>query len=423
MLENESNILTIIDSLYKDRIGLAYARVSDLKQEREGHGRESQENRCKNELRALGVPYQMTFPDTYTGGGDFMNRPAMREMLAYIDAHPHQKFVVIFDDLKRFARDVEFHLKLRAAFQKRGVVLRCLNYNFDDTAEGRFVELILAGQAELERHQNKRQVVQKMKARMEMGYWPFARKKGYDIVKDPLHGKIPVPNKEGLKILKPALEMFARGELLRKIDVARYLLEHGFWKGKYADKYLDAVSDMLADCFYMGDIEYVPWAVTRRKGRHEGIISSAVFENIQKRLNKGSSTTRTRKDIRADLPVRGLVKCICGGHITAAWSKGRSGRHAYYWCINRKCDLYKKNIVAESIESGFYALLKQAKVKQEVGKVIDVVFERVWKQETANLEQQEKVIIREVKDLHERIREVTDLARKAPTPNLKAVYE
>jgi DNA invertase Pin-like site-specific DNA recombinase len=103
---------------YEGRIGLVYVRVSAKKQETEGHGRESQEGRCKKELLALGVTFHTTFPDTYTGAGDFMDRPAMKAMLEYIDAHPHQKFVVIFDDLKRFARDTVFHLKLRRALKK-----------------------------------------------------------------------------------------------------------------------------------------------------------------------------------------------------------------------------------------------------------------------------------------------------------------
>jgi DNA invertase Pin-like site-specific DNA recombinase len=124
------------------------------------------------------VPHTKSFPDSFTGAGDFMKRPAMKALLAYVDANPHKKYVVIFDDLKRFARDVEFHIKLRAAFKARDVLLVCLNYNFDESPEGRFSETIMAAQAELERHQNRRQVIQKQKARLEAGYWTFGGKKG-----------------------------------------------------------------------------------------------------------------------------------------------------------------------------------------------------------------------------------------------------
>src|SRR3989344_4391820 len=127
---------------YYGRVGLVYARVSDKSQETYGHGREGQDARCKDDLRNIRVPYEESFLDTFTGGGDFMKRPAMRALLEYIDANPHKKFVVVFDDLKRFARDVEFHIRLRSAFKARDVVLRCLNFNFDESPEGEFVEIM-----------------------------------------------------------------------------------------------------------------------------------------------------------------------------------------------------------------------------------------------------------------------------------------
>ena len=177
---------------YEGRDGLVYARVSSKRQELEGSGLQSQDGRCVSDLAAIHVPYDRSFLDSFTGRGDFMKRPAMRELLAYIDARPHKKFVVVFDDLKRFARDVEFHIKLRAAFAARDVVLRCLNYNFDESPEGHFAELVMAGHAQLEREQNSRQVVQKQRARLEAGYNAFAAKRGYIATQDPLHGKIDI---------------------------------------------------------------------------------------------------------------------------------------------------------------------------------------------------------------------------------------
>jgi site-specific DNA recombinase len=420
----ENRAITVNDHPYKDRMGLAYTRVSSKKQETEGSGLQSQETRCINELAALSVPYKLTFKDSFTGGGDFMKRPAMRELLAYIDSNPHQKFVVVFDDLKRFARDVEFHIKLRAAFRARDVVLKCLNYNFDESPEGRFAELIMAGQGQLEREQNRRQVIQKMKARMENGYWPFSQKKGYDIVKEPLHGKIAKPNKIGLKLLKPALEAFARGEFANRADFCKSLVQKGFWRSvRNPEKYIDDVTTILSDCFYMGDIEYKPWGVSRRRGRHQGIISAATFEKIQNRLKRPSATGRIRKDITDDFPVRGLVNCICGAHLTAAWSKGRSAKYGLYSCTGYGCPFYKKSIRKKLVEDGFIKILKNAALRAEVGKVIETVFDKVWKEEIGNLEKEEGAMIRQIRGLDDKVHELTDLARKAKNDQLRAVYE
>jgi len=405
------------------REGLIYARVSSPRQKTEGHGLESQEGRCRIELRRLNVPYVKTFPDSYSGGGDFMERPAMKELLNYIDKNPHKKFLVIFDDLKRFARDTEFHFKLRTAFKSRNVSLRCLNYNFDDTPEGRFVETIMAGQAELERHQNRRQVIQKMKARLEAGYWTFGSKKGYDIIKDPIHGKIAVINDEG-RMLKEGLEKFANRDLIRKVDLCRFLVEKGFWKKQKPERYIDKITHILQDCFYCGDIEYPEWEVTRRKGQHEGIIDPKTLRFIQELIKPKNEIKRIRKDISEDFPLRGLLVCEnCHSHLTGAWSKGRKNKYPYYFCQNSSCSYKGKSVNAEIVLKNFFKILKNSSLNNKIDKVIINIFDRVWNDEINSFKKNEENNEKEKIVLEEKIRSLTDMVIKTDNQKLKEIYE
>ncbi|MEO1043804.1 MAG: recombinase family protein, partial [Pseudomonadota bacterium] len=93
----------------------------------------------------------------------------------------------------RFARDTIFHLKLRQALQARNARPECLNFKFEDTPEGQFVETVFAVQGQLEREQNARQTRQKMKARLSAGYYCRSRVVGYTYKKVPDHGKMLVP--------------------------------------------------------------------------------------------------------------------------------------------------------------------------------------------------------------------------------------
>lgn len=410
---------------YEGCVGLVYARVSTKRQEEEGSGLQSQEGRCVKDLKAINIPFEKSFLDSYSGGGDFMRRPAMRALLTYIDCNPHKRFVVEFDDLKRFARDVEFHLKLRAAFKARGVLLRCLNYNFEESPEGRFSETVMAAHAELERHQNRRQVVQKMKARLEAGYWTFGTKKGYTMVKDPHgHGMVAVPNAEGLEMLKPAMEGFANGTLQRKIDVCRFLVDKGFWRTQTPDRYIDKLTVFLKDPFYVGDIEYSAWEVARRPAKHQALISVEVFDKIQKRLNRDGVSTRVRQDISVDFPLRGLLVCsACGRHITGAWTKGRSRKYPYYYCQNRHCELYSQMNSKETVETAFYKLLKENSLKAEVGNVLTLVFDRVWKEEMSEFDKREGDIQIQITDLETKEDSLTDAVLNAKSVRLGAVYE
>ena len=127
-------------------LALIYCRVSSRAQETLGHGLESQETRCRQHAANLGMDVVAVFPDTITGGGDFMQRPGMLAMLSFIDSNPNDNFVIIFDDLKRASRDTRAFLDLRDAFRSRNTRVECLNFKFDDTPEGEFIETIIAAQ-------------------------------------------------------------------------------------------------------------------------------------------------------------------------------------------------------------------------------------------------------------------------------------
>lgn len=412
------------ETTYEGRDGLVYARVSSKRQEREGSGLLTQEGRCKQELAYNKVPYDRSFYDSYTGGGDFMKRPAMKELLAYLDARPHKKYVVIFDDLKRFARDVEFHFKLKSAFRARDVMLKCLNYNFDESPEGQFAELIMAGQAELERKQNTRQVIQKHKERLEMGYWAFGSKRGYKMTKHPIHKHISIPVEPDATYLKEAIQGFLEGTFVHKVDACSYLVEKGFWSKQKPERYIDKFSQILTDPFYAGFIEYPQWEISRRQGHHEGIVSPDVFEAVQKRLNQECRGKRVRRDVSKEFPLRGLLVCSeCKGHLTGAFSKGRGGEYAYYFCQDQSCSEFRNSIPKHTIESNYDLVLKNSSLKIEIENVLQVIFERMWGKQVDHFKYQMKESEKLKAEKEGEIKELTNLLIKAKKSSVKQIYE
>lgn len=409
---------------HKDREGLIYVRVSSKKQELEGNGLDSQEKRCKEKLESLGITKYKTFSDVYSGGGDFMNRPAMRDLIRYSDIHYNKKFILIFDDLKRFARDTEFHLKLRTVLKDRNIIPICLNFNFNESPEGRFAETVLAAGSELERHQNKRQVIQKMKVRMEAGYWAFGSKKGYKIIRNPVHGKICVPDKKYSNLLKIALENFSKGIFQTKIDACKFLVENGFWNKNTPEKYICTFTKFLEDPFYAGFIEYEKWEISRRIGYHSPIISLETFELNKARLNKNSPIKKAKNTISDDFPLRGLIVCDkCNGHLSASWSKGRSKKYGFYFCQNNKCELYRKSFNSNLVYSRFLSTIEKIRLKENVSDLIDIVFDRVWKEEISYLKEIESGKRKKLSTLDKKISDLTEIIIKTKSETLKNTYE
>lgn len=408
----------------EDRLGLVYARVSSKRQETEGSGLQSQEGRCIKELDMLKIPYVKTFSDSYSGGGDFMNRPAMREMIAYIDAHPYQKFIVIFDDLKRFARDTEFHFKLRTAFKVRDVIPKCLNFSFDDSPEGIFSETIFAAHGQLEREQNRRQVIQKQKARLELGYWAFTSRKPYRMTKDPVHGNILKLENPQAQWLKEAMEGFASGRFTRKIDACRFLVEKGYWKNQKPERYIDNLTLLFKDILFAGYIEYPEWEVARRLGHHEPLISLETYEIIQKRMKGEGLNKRIRKDISDDFPLRGLLNCAyCEKPLTGAWSAGRNQKYPYYFCQNKDCGYKQKSILKKDVEDKFDEVLKKQSMKEELGILTQEVFGVVWEDEILEIKNNQRAQDREKEEMEIKLDSLTELVIKAKNDVMREAYE
>ena len=413
---------------YRERSGktyaLIYCRVSSERQANEGHGLDAQESRCRQYAKQKGYEVVEVFKDSISGGGDFMKRPAMRDVLSYVEKNAYKNYVLIFDDLKRFARDVAKHWELRHLFQKLGIELESPNFEFkNDSEEGWLNETVNAVFNEYDRRTNRRQVIQKMKARLESGYWTFGSKKGYTLTKNSEHGKIAMPNEEG-EVLRQALEGFANGMFIRKIDVCKFLVEKGFWKKQSPEKYIDKFTELIKDSFYAGFIEYSAWEVSRRLGKHKGIITLETFELNQKRLGNLDLGKRIRTDITDDFPIRGLQNCAdCEHHITATWIKGRNKRHPYYYCQNKNCPSYWKVIPKEIIESQFIKLLKKTALKKDVSKIVKVVFDKVWTDEIQNITKSQNDLKLKKVDLEKKIVELTNLVISAKTESMKRAYE
>jgi DNA invertase Pin-like site-specific DNA recombinase len=130
----------------QNEFSLISPRVSSDRQVQGGHGLDGQEQRCRKYSDEKGYIYEKTFPDEGISGA-ILDRPAIKQMLQHIDNNPVKKYIVIFDDINRIARDVQVYWAIKKEFESRGVRIESPNFKFEDTPEGKFIETILAGKA------------------------------------------------------------------------------------------------------------------------------------------------------------------------------------------------------------------------------------------------------------------------------------
>ncbi|MEL7444266.1 MAG: recombinase family protein [Pseudomonadota bacterium] len=401
-----------------------YCRVSDTKQKTEGHGLESQESRCRDYARTNGYEVAAVFPDDVTGGGDFMKRPGMKALLSYLDAQPTQSFVVIFDDLKRFARDTEFHIQLRRAFSSRGARVECLNFKFEDTPEGKFTETIFAAQGELEREQNRRQTCQKMRERLKAGYWVFQAPVGYRFEKHPEHGKLMVRNEPLASIVQEALEGFASGRFTSQAEVQRFLEDQpAYPKTSKGYVHPQRVADLLTRQIYAGHLDYAPWGIGIRKARHEPIISLETYQKIQER-KAGRARIPNRKDVHRDFVLRGAIACAdCCVPYQAAWSKGKNKRYAYYVCQTKSCTSYGKSVPRAKLEADFEGVLKQLTPTTGLFGAAQQMFKDMWDRRLERTQEDRKSLQAQIAETERQSQKILDKIIEADSPKLVSGLE
>ena len=407
------------------KTAIIYCRISSLKQASDGDGLSGQEHNCRNYAASKGYPVEAVFPDSITGGGDYLKRPGMMALLAYLDAQPDKNYVVIFDDLKRLARDTGAHIALRQELTARGATVESPNFSFEESPEGKFIETIIAAQGQLEREQNRRQVVQKMKARVEAGFWVFRAPVGMKYVPYKGGGKILVRDEPLASIAAEALNGFASNRFASQVEVMRWLETQPEWPKDKPNGTIrsQTIVRFLRKEVYAGLVAAPKWGVSLREGQHEGLISIATYERIQRKLKDGVYAP-TRKDTSDQFVLRGAVKCSsCDHNLTAAWCKGKYKKYPYYYCVNRDCEMRGKSIARDKLEGQFAELLGRLQPSQSLVRVAMAMLKDCWDARVARAEQIASAFKEEAVECEKQIADLLDRIVDATNPRVVKAYE
>lgn len=148
---------------------------------------------------------------------------------------------------------------------------------------------------------------------------------------------------------------------------------------------------MLNNPFYCG------WIVSggnKYRGTHTPLISEELFESVQTRLNV-KSTPHARSN--EDFPLRGFIKCTCGGALTAGWSKGKMGKHyARYWCWQKECR--GNGIAREELELHWIHLLGMMEPTTRILEQLPDIARREWSTRKMQIAKEAEVLNRRMNE-------------------------
>ncbi|MFT4014270.1 MAG: zinc ribbon domain-containing protein, partial [Paracoccus sp. (in: a-proteobacteria)] len=270
------------------------------------------------------------------------------------------------------------------------------------------------------------QVIQKMKARVESGYWVFRVPVGYKYVSGKGHGgKVLVPDEPLATVVREALEGFACGRFASQAEVQRFLEGDPYFPKDRKDGSLRpmTVSRLLRKVVYAGYVEAPAWGVPVREGQHEGLIDFRTHQRILDNLD-GRKRPAARKDFNEDFPLRGYVYCAdCGHAMTAAWSKGMTRHYAYYLCDTRGCVSKRKSIPRAKIEDGFAEILQALQPTKGLFDVAKAMLRDAWAMRLEAAQSAKEEWQRQLSEVGKQIDGLLDRIVDATNPTVIGAYE
>lgn len=399
-----------------------YCRVSSQKQMREGDGLESQRARCEEFAKYRGLQVVEIFKDD--ASGSLVNRPAMKAMIAFLKSRK-QPHIVIIDDISRLARGLEAHLTLRDKIRKAGGILQSPTIDFsDDDSDSSLMEHVLASVSQHARQKIRETTRNRMRGRMMNGYWSFRAPIGFKFQRVAGHGNLLVRDEPVASLIQEIFEGYASGRFSGPAEIMRYLVAHPVWpRSRSETMTVERVMELLERVHYAGYLNYPDWGIHMLPAKHEPIISLAVFNAVQDRLN-GNAKVMARKDINEDFPLRGFVECDdCGHTLTSCWAKGRNERYPYYHCQTKGCRSYGKSIKRDLLEGSFRDILNTITPSVELFDLATAVFQDLWAAQEASSKNAQAHLVSEALRLERQIEQLVDRIVNAESETLVNAYE
>lgn len=403
---------------------IIYCRVSSIKQTTDGAGLSSQERSCSEYAKQCGYSVAAVFTDIISGARS--NRPGMNKLLDFLNSVQAEEYMVIVDDVSRFARDIGAHTELRNKIISIGGAIDSPKTKFGDDAESRFLELLFALLASRDREKNLELSHTRTVARLKNGFWTFKAPTGYLYTKAPGGGKMLVRDDPHASIIQEALEGYASGRFQSQAEVKRFLdAKPEFPRPKGANEVkFDFVTALLTRLVYAGYLEKNDWGVPLTKAQHTPLISYETFLINQDRL-KSHKVAPARKDIDKDFVLRGFLVCDrCGYSLTACWSQSGTGRkYAYYLCGHRGCPERGKSTGRDKVEAQFEVLLAGLEPSQQTHQLAVKMFQDAWEMQSANSELAAKTYQTRITQAEAEVDALLDRATRTLNDAVAQAYE
>lgn len=388
------------------KVGAAYIRVSDERQDEYSPDSQLKKIREYAEKEHCIIPDEYVFYDDGISGKSVKKRGDFNRMIAMSKEKTRPFDVIYVWKFSRFARNQEESMVYKNLLRKKGVSVVSVSEPIPEGHYGTLIERIIEWMDEFYLINLGTEVQRGMTEKASRGEPICPPPFGY-IMRE---GKY-YPDEESGKadIVREIFESYAAGG--KQWDISRQLGQRGIrtQHGNMPEKRW--IEYILNNSCYIGKIRYSTdgtRSVSKRKldnenimvvdGHHEPLISTELWDKVQKRLaqQKSAYPKYAKRDQPVPYLLKGLVRCsACGGTMTRASAVSGKSKVPTMQCCNYargKCHV-SHSVTMPRIEAALIEGLKQA-----VGEQNFVIAPRV-KAPTSNAVDYDKLIVLEERRL------------------------
>lgn len=309
---------------------LIYCRVStDEQAGDERHSLKTQLRLCERAIEDSGI-YRLAEDGVYRDPGRSatnMRRPGLQDLLLRIREDKSIRAVFV-QDTDRLARNANDHLTIKALFQKAGVKLISVSQpGMEDTPEGNFMDLVIAGVNQLQSQITSRKTLKSMEEKFDEGWWPTKAPIGYLNAGDPDNPKKRIVVTDPLRapLIAEMFKLYSTGDY-SIVDVRDMMYKKGLvtLAGKMLAR--SKMFELIRCPFYYGDMH---WMGKIKKGNHEAIITKDIFDRCQRVLAENNRYACRKR--RHSFLLNGFVFCALDGRRYVSEHNFKKGK-SYYHC-------------------------------------------------------------------------------------------
>lgn len=303
-----------------------YIRVSTEEQARRGYSLNEQRESCEAKARELGSQEVVVFSDEGVSGS-LLDRPGLNQLREFIGKEP-VAFLVVRDP-DRLSRRLSHQLLLTDEMERCGVEMHFLDFEWQDTPDGRLFYAIRGAIAEYEK--------EKIRERMTRGRLQKARQGGiptgfnaYGYSYQSETGR-PLPHPDESLLVVEIFDWFVLSDLGCN-GIARRLNERGEYSRRGRNWHRQVIRQLLNNPVYKGS-----WSYKGIEIPVPALVEEDIWEKAQKKLAESRRmwAGKSRSGyLLSGIAVCGDCGCSLNGMLVNWWGK----KERRYSCYKNKPD-------------------------------------------------------------------------------------